>query len=187
MGNILFATILFYFIGVGDDQKRVVIFGDSITQDGRYITVLRSSTDYSFDRYSSAGKPSTHFRMVFEKYGFDGVYATIVQCGVNNIDNPTQIIKDFEVMQNIAEKDEFKLYVLAIMPFKGYPTWTDEKQKNLEMVNLWLKNQNYLTFIDTYSILVDEKQYNKYSDDKLHPNEEGQNLIGEKIVEYLKN
>jgi lysophospholipase L1-like esterase len=190
MINIFLGVMFLYFVGVSpiNEQKKILIFGDSITKNGRYVAKLRSlTTDYTFDRYSVEGKSSTFFRMVIEKYdGFEGVDGIIIQCGVNNIDNPNQIIADFDIIRKIAQKDNVKLYILSIMPFRGYPSWTTQKQKNLEKVNNWLKSQKDLVYIDTYSILADENGYNKYSTDHLHPNDDGQDLIGEKINTYLK-
>lgn len=190
MINIFLSIMLLYFIGESpiNEQKKIVIFGDSITKNGRYISKLRSiNSEYSFDRYAFEGKSSTFFRMAIEQYGgFEGVNGMIIQCGINNIHNPDQIIADYKIIQKIAQKDNLTLYILSIMPFRGYPTWTEQKQKNIEKVNNWLKSQNDLVYIDTYSILADENGYNKYSTDHLHPDDDGQDLIGEKINTYLK-
>ena len=180
--NLVF--ILFSFLN--QSPGKVLVIGDSITKDGRYVALLKEHCRCEIDSYGFVGYSTTKIRHEFEKIYLRKYRMVIIQMGVNNIYDPKTVKLDFEVMINMAHQNEVKVVVLTIPPFRGYPSWTAQKQKNVMEVNNWLLTRPFSIHaaVNIYSPLQDGG-WAKHSSDGLHPNKKGHEIIAEKIYNQV--
>ena len=117
----------------------------------------------------------------------------IVWGGVNDVYQDVPVV---EIQRNLQEiytrlhASNIKVVALNLPPSKGSATWTEARQKALELVNNWIANSaidvDYT--IDIYSLLEDPAQADTLSPvynggDSLHINSTADYLIGEKIFQ----
>jgi lysophospholipase L1-like esterase len=114
-------------------------------------------------------------------------YSTIiVECGINNVDQPQTVMNDLLEISHFAKRENksVKVIVLTLPPYKGYSSWTPRKQKNLEDINRWILKSSDFVGVDIYTPLSD-KGRSKYSNDKLHPNKKGHEIMALEILKLL--
>lgn len=181
MKTIWFGILLFILFPV---KEKVIVIGDSITSNGSFIDELK---EYDCAKYGYPGKSSTAILTEFKKLNLSSYQIVIIEAGINNIDNLGRVILDLQSMFDYAKRKKLKVVVLTLVPFKGYPTWTEEKQKNLDFVNLWLKSKprNVDYVVDIHIQLADENGMQKNSIDFLHPNKLGHKIIGTEIAKVI--
>lgn len=183
-----FNIILFILLSFSSQEKpnRVLVIGDSITKDGRYITQLKNTWQCEIDSYGFVGYGSTQIRHEFEKLDLKKYKMVIIQMGINNIYDVKSIKTDFEVMIYQAHKQHLQIVLLTIPPFRGYPSWTKQNQENLMKVNNWILTRPFSVqyAINIYSPLQSDGR-SKHSTDRLHPDAKGHEIIADKILSQV--
>lgn len=185
--------------------KKVAVIGDSITEDGGYVAELKKlCPNYVFDNFGRSGETTVKIRSRVRATGTDLASKTvglweydvvIVLAGVNNIDDPNQVISDLAAIYYLAKTcpDRFiKVVAITLTPWKGYSTWNWQKQQNTERVNRFILSQpkNVDVVVDVYHSLGDEQDPRQMREglfrqgDPLHPRGLGQTVIGREIFEY---
>lgn len=183
-----FVFFLIFLFTVVSDIK-VLVIGDSITANGKYITYLDQETSgYEFKKAGYTGKGTGFILERLKDCKLSNYNVLVIEAGINNIDQPDKVIADFKEMFEYAKKENehIKVIVLTIVPFKGYPTWSAKKQENLERVNQWLltKPKNVDVVVDVYKNLS-SSGFQIHSTDGLHPAPKGHKIISELIAEQL--
>jgi lysophospholipase L1-like esterase len=179
-----------YFIGLIvlfsiQARDRVLVIGDSITEDGKYVDVLRDSFDCT--RMGFAGKSSTYIMDRLFQTNISNYDVLIIEAGVNNAYNPDQVIEDLSLMAEFAKSKGLKVVMLTLVPFKGSSKWNDKNLENHAKINKWIRSKppNVDVVVDIYAVLVDKDGTSKYAADHLHPNKIGHRLMGEAILKQL--
>lgn len=184
--------------------SRVAVLGDSITSDGGYIWQLKVlRPDKQFDNYGVAGQTTGQIlqrvklsegdksrkELNLSEYG-----QIIVLCGVNSLYSYERVKSDLTEIYRLAKSQGLRVIAVTLTPWKGYNTWGIKKQKNLEMINDWLRSkpENVDVVIDVYHSLEDPGRPGYLrndcrDEDLLHPRYKGQRIIGRKIFEGAFN
>ena len=173
-------------------SQYIICFGDSLTADGGYASYLTKW--YTNAKISVVAKKGAMSKDVFEDVcdlALEQDYA-IVLCGVNDIDRPKTVILHLELICRVLKKRGVnKVIALSLTPWKGYPTWTEEKQYNTYMVNGFIlsKPKNVDFAIDLYSGMEDQDNpdtmASHFTTDKLHLSSAGHYYIAHKIKKIL--
>jgi lysophospholipase L1-like esterase len=168
-------------------KANVLVIGDSITAaEGNYVDVLRSVTPHYYTKSGHVGKSSTYIKDLILKMRLKDYSTIIVECGINNVDQPDIVISDLQAISHFAKRENpnMKVICLTLPPYKGYSTWTIKKQKSLERINAWILSNKEFVGVDIYTSLS-KKGYSKHSADKLHPNKKGHQLMALEILKFL--
>ena len=103
----------------------------------------------------------------------------IINLGVNDIDNISKYINTYRELNN-NDKSNNTYYIVSVNPVENYPTITNDQ---IEQFNSKLKQLcdecNKFNYIDTYSSLVDKKNY---TTDGLHYNKQTYSEIYSMII-----
>lgn len=178
--NVIFLLIMIL-------RSNVLVIGDSITAaENNYVDVLRERTPHYYTKSGHPGKSSTFIKDKFLKMRLASYNTIIVECGINNVDQPEVVIEDIFEISHFAKRENknMKVIVLTLPPYKGYPTWSIEKQKNIERINSWILSSKDFIGVDIYTPLS-EKDRSKYSADKLHPNKKGHEIMALEVLKFL--
>lgn len=177
----IFAFLIFIF------SSNVLAIGDSITAaENNYVDCLQRKTNYKYDKVGYPGQSSTFVKEQFLKMSLSTYNTIIVECGINNVDQPKKVMSDLQDISRFAKRENrnMKVIVLTLPPYKGYSSWTPQKQNNLEEINKWILSNKEFVGVDIYTPLSDKDQ-SKYSSDKLHPNKKGHEIMALEILKYL--
>lgn len=171
------------------DPKRVVFYGDSIT-DGWRLEKYFPGKPYVNRGISGQTTPQMLARMYPDVINLHPA-ALIILAGTNDVARNTgpesaEMIEDnFRAITELAQLHGIKVLLCSVTPISDY---TAHKQSDhrppADILNLndWLKKyvqEKNLIYLDYYSALVDEKGFLKdgYSGDGLHPNDRGYDLM----------
>ncbi len=181
---------------------KVAVIGDSITEDGGYIKELgKLCPGYVFDNYGISGQQTWQIlqrvRMMGSEpekklCGLEDYGQIIVLMGINNIDNPDRVISDLKkicAMAKSVASHPIRVVVMTLTPWKGYSTWSAQKQANWYKVNKFIlsKPENADIVVDLANALCDPKDSEclwegfRNPNDKLHPRGVGQIQIGRTV------
>lgn len=168
-------------------KQNILVIGDSITADGRYVTALRKQCYCNIDAYGYVGFSSTKIRNKFEQIDLKKYDMVIFEMGINNIYNVNAIIVDFRLAAKRAHNAGLKVVALTLPPFKGYISWNIQRQLNLIEVNNWLlSDKSGVDYaVDIYKPLS-QNDKSKHSKDGLHPDETGHKIIAQEIINTIK-
>lgn len=133
----------------------------------------------------------------------NSVKSIIVLEGINDIIHsepgnfsPSKVATSGDIINGLkhfiylAHKNSIKIYGVTIMPFKGYPKYTNQGEKVRQEVNHWIRNQsNFDGVFDFDKATKDEKDDLRLnpkcdSGDHLHPSSLGGEIMAKSI--YLK-
>lgn len=187
MGRIFITIILFFLVTFFITKKEYLVIGDSITADGRFVDYLNANVEgINFHKLGFVGKNSSFISRKFQSMNISTYDGVIIEVGINNIDKKYTVIIDIQIMVSLAKSKGLKVIVLTLPPFKGYKTWTPEKQANLEYVNFWIltKMKDADQVINIYADLQYDG-YSRYSIDHLHLGKNGNLMLGKQIKEYI--
>ena len=184
-------------------SENILFLGDSITQG------------YDLDKYFSdhyhvqSGINGNKVRDVLDdmdnrvyRYNASKVF---IMLGINDFvwedTSSEEVVKQIkELCEKIENRNPYtEIYVESIFPYSN--KWKDEYDGNArdeESVNNRIKETNKelkklasekdYKYIDIYSLLVNEDgKYNMdYTNDGLHPNEEGYKVVTKELTKYMK-
>ena len=184
-------------------SENVVFLGDSITE---FYDVDKYFGDYYHVQSGHSGDLTEDIlnNMQSRVYQYNPS-KVFVMLGINNFirrkDSTEDVVNDIkEICEKIEKRNPYtEIYVESIYPYSN--VWKNEhngdaadagevKDKiikaNEELKN-YAKEKGY-TYVDLYKPLADDEGYfsSEYSDDGLHPNERGYDIITEKLLKYMK-
>ena len=177
------------------DEKRVVFFGDSITDSWKL-------SDYFANKpYVNRGIGGQTTPQMLIRFRPDVVRlkpkVVVILAGTNDIAGNTgpmtiEAIEDnLTSIVELAHANGINVVLASLLPVSDYEKNKEGKPiiqttrrppEQIKALNEWIKNyvaQNGLTYLDYYSGMVDEKGFLKdeMSDDGLHPNSKGYEVM----------
>lgn len=165
----------------------ILVIGDSITAaPNNYVDMLSEKTGYNYVKSGYPGKSSSYIKEKFMKLNLKKYSTVIIECGINNVNEPDVVIHDLKEISHFAKRSNpnIKIIILTLPPYKGFASWTADKQKCLEKINKWILSNKVATGVDIYTPLS-ENDKSKYSDDKLHPNKKGHEIMTLQVLKVL--
>lgn len=180
-------------------MSKIIFMGDSITayMPHKFKGIIGNDADeVKYFGIENIGV-GTYMNYVWPKVDHENVTTYILLIGTNNISRPDCDYDERESLEELINKlKEFigqivnngnsKLLVQSI-----YPTKYPERVNHIKIVNEHLEaycDELGIAYLDLYSLLIDENELFdiKYSDDGIHPNELGYNIIANEINKKLK-
>jgi lysophospholipase L1-like esterase len=176
------------------EEKRIVFFGDSITAGWK----THDPEFFGNKKHINRGINGQTTSQMLLRFRPDVIELkpekVIILAGTNDIagnSGPTSlqtILGNLISMCELAKANNIKPILCSILPAFDYP-WRKgmkpaEKIKTLNTLILQYATVNNISYIDYYSVMVDEQKGLKliYSDDGVHPNQNGY-IIMKSIVE----
>ena len=190
------------------EPNRVVFMGDSIT-DFWTLSKYFPGKPYVNRGISGQTTPQMLVRLFSDVIDLKPA-AMVLLAGINDIaqntglQTPEMVENNIQAMTELAQQHRIKVILCSIMPVSDYPylkqqkglidskiktvKWTDTHPAgDIIELNKWLKNyaeKVNVIYVNYFNAFVDEKGLLKesYSDDGLHPNNEGYQVMN-KIIE----
>ena len=177
-------------------EKRIVFFGDSITEGWKTI-----NPDFFIGKsYINRGINGQTTSQMLLRFRPDVIELkpkiVVILAGGNDIAGntgpitPETILGNLISMCELAKANNIEVVLCSILPANDFP-WKRgmEPADKIEALNAMILNYakaNDIVFVDYYSAMVDERKGLKaiYSEDGVHPNKEGY-LVMESIVEKI--
>ena len=172
---------------VGQDQQRVVFYGDSITDGwGRRPSTGEFFPGKPYVNRGISGQTTPQMVVRFRQDVIDlHPAAVLILAGTNDIAGntgpmtPEMTEDNFRSMADLAHANGIKVILASITPVFDYP-WKHgmEPAPKIRAINAWLKDycdQHGYTYLDYYTSLTDSEGGMKpgISFDGVHPNEQG--------------
>ena len=168
-----------------DGEKRVVFFGDSITDGwGRSVGVFFPGKPYVNRGISGQTTPQMLLRFQQDVVHLHPA-AVVILAGTNDIAGNTgpttnEMIEDnFASMAAVAKQSGIKLVLASILPAYSYP-WKPSIQpvERIRALNLWMKSfcaKHGCVYLDYYNSLADKKgaMLPGLASDGVHPTAQG--------------
>jgi lysophospholipase L1-like esterase len=183
---------------VSADQKRVVFFGDSITDSwGR-----RVGTFFPGEPYLNRGISGQTTPQMLIRFQQDVVHlhpaAVVILAGTNDIAGNTgpstlgMIEDNFESMVAIAKQNGIKVVISSVLPAAAYP-WKPEIKPAGEIRKLnqslsELCRREGLVYLDYYSAMADDQGGMRVglSSDGVHPTAKGYEIMAPLAEDAIK-
>ena len=174
-------------------SENILFLGDSITE---MYDIDKYFPDYYHVQSGQGGNKTAdildHMDERVYRYNPSKVFLLL---GINNFtwnnDSSDCVVSDIEeICDKIHDRNPYtEIYIESIYPYAAENY--DEITEKVVAANKELKkyaNDKGFTYIDMYSVLKDENGYFNwaYTDDGLHPNENGYKVITEKLIKYMK-
>ncbi len=183
-------------------ENRIVFLGNSIVE---FWMNMRPEffRQHGYISRGISGQTSHHFLSRFRE---DVIKLkpsiVVIGCGTNDVaENLGSYVEELTVdniisMVELAKYNGIKVIITSVLPSNHFfwrPEVTDGSQK-IQALNARLQSycaQNGITYVDYYSAMVDRSDNNglskKYSDDGVHPNAAGYQVMEGIIVPVLEN
>jgi lysophospholipase L1-like esterase len=177
-------------------EKRIVFFGDSITEGWK-----TAHPDFFIDKsYINRGINGQTTSQMLLRFRPDVIELkpkiVVILAGTNDIagntgpTTPKTILGNLISICELAKANNIKAVLCSILPASDYP-WRKnmEPADKIEVLNemiLKYANANNIGYVDYYSTMTDEKKGLKviYSEDGVHPNKQGY-CVMESIIETI--
>lgn len=178
------------------EEKRIVFFGDSITEGWKII-----HPDFFVKKsYINRGINGQTTSQMLVRFRPDVIelkpIIVVILAGGNDIaentgpTTPKTILGNLISMCELAKANNIKVVLCSILPANDFP-WKKgmEPAHKIEALNemiLKYAKANDIPYVDYYSAMVDDQKGLKsiYSEDGVHPNKEGYHLM-KPIVEAI--
>ncbi|HZI87788.1 MAG TPA: SGNH/GDSL hydrolase family protein [Pyrinomonadaceae bacterium] len=181
------------------NEKRVVFMGDSITDswdEPRYGAFFQA------EPYVNRGISGQTTQQMLIRFRPDVIalkpQVVVILAGTNDIAGNTgpttlEAIQDnLTSMVELARVHKIRVVLASLLPVSDYEKRADGQQINqtinrppekIKALNEWMKNYaaaNKLTYLDYFSAMIDAKGFlqDELSNDGLHPNEKGYEVMG---------
>lgn len=180
-----------------NNGNRIVFFGDSITE----FWTKRNSTIFHNSNYINrgiSGQTTAQMVLRFEQDVLKLHPATVViLAGINDIAENTGPITVEAIFQNIVTIIEasitntIEVILCSVLPSNTISWKTDvapaDKIIQLNQLLSDYASENKIIFVDYYNPMVNENKGldSKYTDDGVHPNSEGYNIMEEILKHQL--
>lgn len=171
------------------DENRVVFMGNSITEGWKEL----NSYFFNSNGYINRGISGQTTPQMLVRFRPDVVNlkpkVVVILAGTNDIAGNTgpstlgMIEDNIESMVEIAQVNNIKVILCSVLPVFDYP-WKPGLNPAQKIINLnkWIKeyaNKNNICYVDYFTPMADEQNGFKkeYSEDGVHPNLAGYNLM----------
>lgn len=180
-------------------EKRIVYFGDSITEAWSTI-----SPDFFIGKnYINRGISGQTTPQMLVRFRADVIdlkpEIVVILAGTNDIAGNTGPITLEIIMGNLismcelAKANGIKVILCSVLPAYDYP-WKSglEPAEKITALNIMISKyakSNSIQYVDYFSAMVDDQKGLKsiYSKDGVHPNKEGYNVMQPIIETTIKN
>ncbi|WP_223256077.1 SGNH/GDSL hydrolase family protein [Flavobacterium laiguense] len=180
-------------------EKRVVYFGDSITEGWGTIY-----PDFFIGKtYINRGISGQTTPQMLLRFRTDVIELkpkiVVILAGTNDIAGNTgpatleMILGNLISMCELAKANDIKVVLCSVLPAYDYP-WKSglepaEKIAALNKMIIKYAKANNIAYVDYYSTMVDDRKGLKsiYSQDGVHPNKEGYRVMGSIIGTVISN
>ena len=170
-------------------EKRIIFFGDSITEFWSAIDPDYFKGKHHVNRgISGQTTPQMLIRFRADVIALQPKVVVIL-AGINDIAGNTgpssiEMIRDnIFSMTELAKANHVKIILCSVLPALDFP-WKPNQNPvaKIKAINKIVKNyayKNKIKYVDYYSSMVDERQGLKinYSDDGVHPNKAGYQIM----------
>lgn len=173
----------------GPNDKRVVFFGDSITDNWGHLI----GSFFPGENYINRGISGQTTPQMLIRFQQDVVHLhpalVILLAGTNDIagntgpSTPQMILDNFESMAAIAKQNNIKMVIASVLPATAYP-WKPgiqaaEKIRQLNQSLKELCSREGLLYLDYYSAMADEQGAMRpgLSSDGVHPTAKGYEIM----------
>src|ERR1700758_811228 len=175
------------------DERRVVFFGDSITDGWRLFEYF---PDKPYVNRGISGQTTSQMLVRFREDVIDlKPKAVIILAGTNDIAGNTrpmsveEIEANYTTIAELARAHNIKVIYSSVLPVHEYTEratdmFTQRPPEKILALNRWLKDYcstpaNGCTYLDYFSAMADDKGYMKkeLADDGLHPNAAGYKVM----------
>ncbi len=181
------------------EANRVVFYGDSVTEFWKN----RRPDFFSKNNYVNRGISGQTSPQMLIRFRADVINLqpkiVVILAGGNDIAGNTgpatleMILNNLRSMTELARVNQIKVILCSVLP-TNYLFWNPKQQPAAEIkaLNDLIRNyalQQSITFVDYYSAMVDEHMGMKesYSDDRVHPNEQGYEVMEPLIKKAIEN
>jgi len=179
-------------------MTKVVFMGDSITEYIPYVFKGQVGSNEDEIKYFGVENigVGNYMRYCWPHVDHENVDYYVLLIGINNISRPDCDYDNRETLDEL--KDKFKEFINLIVKSNSgklvvqsiYPTKSDYRKEDIINVNSFLKDYceaNDIVYLDIYSLLKTSDDYldDKYTDDGIHPNHAGYELILSEISTHL--
>jgi len=179
-------------------EKRIVFFGDSITEGWKKINV-EFFIGKSYINRGINGQTTSQMLLRFRPDVIElKPKIVVILAGGNDIAENTgpisleMILGNLISMCELAKANNIKVVLCSILPANDFP-WKRgmEPADKIEALNELIRKYtkaNDIPYADYFSVMIDEQKGLKsiYSEDGVHPNKEGYRVM-EPIVEKIIN
>lgn len=179
-------------------EKRIVFFGDSITEGWETI----DSDFFIENNYINRGISGQTTSQMLLRFRPDVIELkpkiVIILAGTNDIAENTGPISLQTILGNIismcelAHANDIKVILCSVLPAFDYP-WKKgmDPAAKIETLNTMIINyakENHIEYVNYYSAMVDDQKGLKsnYSEDGVHPNKEGYRVMENIVRKHLE-
>jgi len=182
-------------------EKRIIFFGNSITQEWSSFTNYFKENNYVNRGISGQTTPQMLIRFRADVIALEPEIVLIL-AGINDIagntgpSDVTMITNNIISMAELAQSNNIHVIISSILPAKNF-SWNPgmNPPPKILAVNTIIEkfaNDNDMIYLDYYSSMVDEDNALKkeYSSDGVHPNKEGyqvMSLLAEDAINRILN
>jgi len=180
-------------------HKRIVFMGDSITEFWSELC----PDFFKENTYISRGISGQTTPQMLIRFRADVIHlmptAVVILAGGNDIAENTgpstleMILNNIISMAELANANQIKVILCSVLPANNFP-WKPNQNpaEKIIALNSMIKkyaDTNEIFYLDYYSAMVDrEKGLNSsYSDDGVHPNKTGYEVMGPLVEKAIKN
>ncbi|WP_395054389.1 GDSL-type esterase/lipase family protein [Flavobacterium sp.] len=179
-----------------ENSKRIVFIGDSITEFWKNYDIELFKTNFVNRGISGQTTKEILHRFTQDVLNLKPKIVVIL-AGVNDIAENFGAISNQNIFENIvsmidmAKSSKIEVILCSILPankFSWKPKITPaEKIIELNKMLKLYSEVNRITYVDYYNTMIDnEKGLNKkYSDDGVHPNNEGYKIMKPLVIEVI--
>ena len=180
-------------------MSKIIFMGDSITEYMPYIfkgNIGNEGDEVKYFGVENIGV-GNYMNYIWPRVEHENADIYILLIGTNNISRPDCDYDDKQTLNDLVDKlKEFISKIIAnsnskLLVQSIYPTKYVGEINSIKVVNEKLEeycNEMGIEYLNIYSLLIDDKKLfdKKYSDDGVHPNESGYNIIANEINKKLK-
>jgi lysophospholipase L1-like esterase len=173
------------------DEKRVVFYGDSITDGWKLDTYF---TGKGYINRGISGQTTPQMLIRFRQDVIDlAPRVVVILAGTNDIAGNTgpmtldQIEANYASMAELAKAHSIRMIFSSVTPIHDYTSrsqnmFLTRSEQKIEELNRWLRgycDQNGLIYLDYFSAMVDDHgmMRQELADDGLHPNDAGYRIM----------
>jgi len=180
-------------------MSKIVLMGDSITEYMPYIfkgTIGTSSDEIKYFGVENIGV-GCYMNYAWPRVDHENVDTYILLIGTNNISRPDCDYDGRETLEDLVDKlKEFIDKIITTSPQSRlivqsiYPTKYPQRSDKIIYVNSKVEeycNDKGIDYLGLHSILKDDEGLlnKEYSDDGIHPNKEGYDVVAREINKKL--
>jgi lysophospholipase L1-like esterase len=182
-----------------NDGKRIVFFGDSITE----FWTPKNSNMFQLKKHINRGISGQTTSQMVLRFQLDVIQlaptTVVILAGINDIAENTGCISLEKILENLismielALDNNIKVILCSVLPANTF-SWNpkllpaDKVIQLNKMIYTYAKSHK-ISYVDYYSAMVDDNKglLKKYGEDGVHPNFDGYKKMEELLQPFLKS